>query len=80
MATLDSYLILVIYINKIFTLSKDTLMKIYHDLQNQNMDINGIELFDKLSLLSEIIDNGTSPLHVLQKTIGNNALRLCSHY
>lgn len=58
-------------------MNKDMLIKHCHDLQllfqiGENMDINGVELFDELSLLSEIIEKGTSPLHVLQKIYSNS--------
>jgi len=36
------------------------------------MDISGVELYDELCLLSEIIEKGTSPLEVLQKILSNS--------
>ncbi|KAF0753354.1 zinc finger MYM-type protein 1-like [Aphis craccivora] len=38
----------------------------------ENMDISGVELYDELCLLSEIIEKGTSPLEVLQKILSNS--------
>lgn len=38
------------------------------------MDINEVELFDELRNFSEIIENGTSPLHFLQKKKISNSV------
>ncbi|XP_050523308.1 uncharacterized protein LOC126895471 [Daktulosphaira vitifoliae] len=64
-------------IGNLSTVDSDTLIKSCNDLQillqtGENMDISGIELYDELCLLSEIIEKGTPSLHVLQKILSNS--------
>lgn len=61
-------------IGSISTMDKDDLMKHCMDIQillefGETKDINGRELFDELVILSEIIDEDTSPLKVLEKIL-----------
>lgn len=55
-------------------MNKDDLMKNCMDIQillevGESRDINGKELFDELSILSEIIEKDTPPLEVLEKIL-----------